>query len=269
MNKWKVILDYVLKFLVAIILIFLTLIIIFKFTVFNKNYIKNVIKNDNYYEKVNDSIKENMENYIISSGFSENILDNIYTKEDVKKSIDNFIDNIYSNKKNKVDMHKIENKINSNIDEYIKDQEIQILDKESISSLVDDLLKIYTNETELYNMFDNYINLFSKVQTILNILLISLLVVTIILIIILIKLKLQDLGIIPFTSGLMLLYLRFLIYNNIDYKNILIITDNFSGILVQIIAKIVDLILICGIILGVMGLIAIILDSRKKNKIKE
>ena len=269
MNKWKIILDYFLKFLTALILIFLTLIIIFKFTIFNKNYIKNNLKENNYYEKVNDSIKENMENYIISSGFSENILDNIYTNKDVEIAINNYIDIIYSNKKDKIDLSKIEDKINSNIDEYIKDQEIKILDKDSITSLVDDLLKIYTNEIELYNIFDNYINLFSKLQTLLNIALICLLIITIILIIVLIKLKIQNLGIIPFTSSLMLLYIRFLIYNNIDYKNILIITDNFSNCLVQIVTKIVDLILICGIILGVMGLIAIILDSRKKNKKKE
>lgn len=268
-SKWKLFFELVLKFIAAVILTLLVVLFVFKFTIFNKSRVINTLNNDNYYENVYKTIKENMENYIISSGFSDSVLDNIFTKEDVTNSINDFVDNIYAGKKEETDLNNIKKKINDNIDEYVSDQKIQILDQESIDSLVDELLKIYTNETELYGMINNFMGMFPKVEKVLNISIISLLILFVVITIILVVAKIKFKGIIVLASGLMLLYIRFIITNNIDYKNILLLTDNFSEILVSLIGNVIYLILLCGIILSVVGLATIIINAMLRNKKEE
>ena len=266
-SKWKLFFELFLKFIAAVILTLLVVLVVLKFTVFNKSRVIATLTNDNYYDNVYKTINENMENYIISSGFSDSILDNIFTKEDVKESVDNFVNNIYAGKKEETDLSNIREKINANIDKYISEQKIQILDQESVDSLVDELLKIYTNE--LYGMINNFMGMYPKVEKVLNISLISLIIVFIVIAFVLVIMKIKFKGIIVLASGLMLLYIRFIITNNIDYKNILLLTDNFSKVLVSIIGNVINLILLGGIILSIVGLIIIIINATMKNKKEE
>lgn len=268
-SKWKLFFELFLKFIAAVILTLLVVLVVLKFTVFNKSRVITTLTNDNYYDNVYKTINENMENYIISSGFSDSILDNIFTKEDVKESVDNFVNNIYAGKKEETDLSNIREKINANIDKYISEQKIQILDQESVDSLVDELLNIYTNETELYGMINNFMGMYPKVEKVLNISLISLIIVFIVIALVLVIMKIKFKGIIVLASGLMLLYIRFIITNNIDYKNILLLTDNFSEVLVSLIGNVINLILLGGIILSIVGLIIIIINAIMKNKKEE
>ena len=96
MEKFKIILNYVLGFILSLLVLCIILFGILKCTVFNPNYIKNALNKNNYYETIETNIHESMEAYMMSSGLPNDILNNLYTKKEIKNEVDNFIDNLFN-----------------------------------------------------------------------------------------------------------------------------------------------------------------------------
>ena len=268
-KKIKIILGYPLGFICALLISILTLLIILKTSIFNKDYVFKVIRENDYYEKIVDDTKEEMENFMVSSGFPYSILDDIYTIDDVKEDIDYYINNMYNGEKTVIDKKIISEKLNNNINDYLKKNNVSVLNPEDITSFVDEIASIYDKEVTLYHTFDGMLNKVPKLERLVNkgiIIVGSVLVVIIILLMVVIKTI--SLGTCMFASSLILFFLRFVILEKIDIINILIVTEHFSDLIQIIMLDIRKLMLIASIILLIIGLMTILVSSIKNKSYK-
>lgn len=96
-KKLKMLSFYFYLLLLTILLLGTILISTIRATVLRPNYIINNLEKINYYDKVYNSINEEMQNYLIQSGLTNDVLTDIYTKEDIKNSLNNSIYTFYNN----------------------------------------------------------------------------------------------------------------------------------------------------------------------------
>lgn len=265
-NRIKIILGYLLGFVCSLIVSLLTILVILKFTIYNSSYVYNLVNKNDYYNKVSLDIREEMENYMVSSGFLESILDDIYTIDDVKKDINNYLDNLYLGQKTNVDKEKIESKLNDNIDKYLKESNLSVINEDDIKSFVSDISSIYEKEVTLYHTFDSFLASFARINKLINIgIIVSVVLVIVLFVVILKGLKTVSIGSSLIAASLILIFIRFVIVEKVDIENILLITENFSDILQILLLNIRKLLLISGIILAVLGFVIIVSTNYNKK----
>ena len=149
----KIILSYITKFIQSISFFLLTLSLILLLTIFNESYILELLENNNYYQELYLNTKEEVSNYLEQSGLEENILDNVITKDNIKKTIITTLDNLYTNKEIKTDTTTITEELTKRINDYVKTNNIQVENKNTISTLATKLVSIYKEERE-----NSYVN---------------------------------------------------------------------------------------------------------------
>ena len=254
--KSKIILNYIMGFIISLLISLTGLLLIFKLTVFNKEYIINLLDKENYYGKIYDEILEEMDNDIMPSGFSIDIIKDTFTKDEVKKDIITFLDNVYQGKITTLDKTSLKIKIDENIRTYLTKSNLKITDQEGVNNFINDLVNDYQNEICLYSYANGFINTFYHVYKIINILVIvSIILLFIIIIISKLFLKFNYLSSSILASGLIILFLRLFIYEGIDTNYLLVITEKFSDMLSVLLNIIGNYLYYIGLGLIVLGIV--------------
>lgn len=254
-NKLRIIFGYLFSFLSVLLIVCVVLMLIIKFTVFKKGYINNILYKSNYYITLKTNIIEDMEDYMMSSGLPEEILDKIFTEEELKRDVNIFIDNLYLGKKTNLDTNYIRERISQNISDYLKNNNVEVTNDTDLESFKDELIKIYNNQVCLYKTLDSFVGMVKKANNLLNkaTIIVSVLLLIVLILTILCKVKYFDS--IFISVGIILIFIRFLIYEKIDVENLLIISDNFSKVLKSLLIKIGNIMFNCSIIFIVVGLL--------------
>ena len=138
MNKIKIIFEYLLSFIFSITLTILVILAVYKYTIGDKEYLYQVVKDNNYYEKIYDEIYNEMESSLLSSGFTNEIIENIYTKEEVINDINFFIKNLYSGNKTTLDKTNIKNIILKRANEYLVSNNFEIINQKDLNLFIND-----------------------------------------------------------------------------------------------------------------------------------
>ena len=265
-SRAKIIIGYILSFITFILLLILSISIIIKFSILDKNYIKKNLENISYYENINSDIKDDMESYMISSGLENNILNDIYTIDDIKNDVNNYIDNIYEGKNNNINTDTIKIKLENNIDKYLKDNNINFKGSE-LDEFVIDIINYYTDEINLYDYLNDYVKYIVKLNNIVIIIIIVSIIFIIVNLFIAYKLtKNNYFGSILLVTGLFLLFLQYDIFDKIDINNIFIITKYFSEFVQIILNNLKIFMILYSLILSLLGIILIINNAFvKKN----
>ena len=254
MKKGKIIINYFLELLLSLMFVFLGLLLILKFTIYNHNYINKLLKDNDYVDLVYEEIKIEMNNYIMSTGFNDDVLNDLFTKEEVEKDINLFINNVLNGQKTKLKKDNIKEKLDNNINSFLKKSNLKLLNEKEINSFENDIVDVYINEITLYKMADGYIskynigNKYLKVALVVNIILILLICLC------LRKNKNNHYGSCFITAGLIILFIRLAVYERIDMKNILIITENFSRLIRDLLVYNNKMLLYSSIIFLVLGI---------------
>ena len=265
MNRVRLLLSYVMGFISAILITGLVLILLVK-SMSDKNYILSVMKENNYYEQINDEIKEEMELALLSTGFTEEILENIYDKEEVVNDLNTFIDNLYKGKKTVLEKENIYQKIKENILDYTKKTNLEVTNQKDVEVFIKDLVGIYENEICHYNFLDSLSVILPKIIKMTNstVLIISiLLIINIVLVIII---KVWNFGASLMASGLMVLFIQIFIFEKIDADSLLIITEKFSLILQKILRNLQSNIYLIGFGLILVGIIVTVMETMCQHK---
>lgn len=217
----KIILSYITKFIQSISFFLLTLSLILLLTIFNESYILELLENNNYYQELYLNTKEEVSNYLEQSGLEENILDNVITKDNIKKTIITTLDNLYTNKEIKTDTTTITEELTKRINDYVKTNNIQVENKNTISTLVAKLVSIYKEEISYNNTFEKARPLFNKVHLLSKIVLVFSIIISIITYLIN-RYLFKDRNIIVslFTNGILLIGLVLYIKNIISINDI-------------------------------------------------
>ena len=256
MQKVKIILGYLNGFIITILLSILSLLLIVKYTLYDENYIKNTLNKNNYYTNVYNDTYEDMKDYMVSSGLPDTILEDIFTLDEITKDINEFINNIYNGKITDLNTDFIKERLEKNIDEYLTQNNIAVTNESDLESFNDEITNIYKNQVCLYKTLNSFINIINKIGNKLDkIIIILALILIIFTTVTFIFIKINYFGSLFISSGLILLFIRLLIFEKIDIQNILVISENFSIILKNILNNYGDLLLKISIFEIIIGFI--------------
>ena len=98
MKVVKSIIQYIIVTILALAVLALIIMNLFSSSILSKDYILSKLEEQNYYDKIYEDTKSNFENYIHQSGLDEEVLNDIVTKEKIKKDTNIIINNIYNGK---------------------------------------------------------------------------------------------------------------------------------------------------------------------------
>ncbi len=268
MNRAKFILSYIFGFIASTLISILVILLIGKFTILNIKYVESVLVKNNYYKEVYKGAYEEIENYMVSSGLEDVVLDKIFSEKDIKRDVNNYLEALYRGESYKVDTSFLNKKLSENIDNYLVSNNFDVEDRHELDLFISDVCNIYEKEVTFYGSFkllNKYINFgIDNINGL--IILVSELSIICILTILILGNNIISSSIM--SSGLILLFIRVMIYEKVDIKNIMIISNYFSESLKYILNRIGYDLLASSILLIVIGLIISIIEFVGKRKFK-
>ena len=273
-KKLKMLSFYFYLLLLTVIVLGITLIFTMKLTILKPDYIIDNLKKINYYDKVYNSINEEMQNYLIQSGLTSEVLTNIYTKEDIKNSLNNAIYTFYNNKKVSVDTNSVKANLENNINNYLIRHNIVVTETEALDLFVNQMLEIYTNEIIISTKINNFSIYLVKIVKLVDISIIVLGITTLLLLIFGHFFYKKNVATIPLASAGELLVLgNYLLFNKIDVKNILFWSDNVSSVIKTVILDMSNKIYFLGFTFIIAGIIVRIIyhmtrKITRKNRVR-
>ena len=266
MNRAKFILSYIFGFIASTLISILVILLIGKFTILNIKYVESVLVKNNYYKEVYKGAYEEIENYMVSSGLEDVVLDKIFSENDIKRDINNYLEALYRGESYKVDSSFLNKKLSENIDNYLVSNNFDVEDRHELDLFISDVCNIYEKEVTFYGSFkllNKYINFgIDNINGL--IILVSELSIICILTILILGNNIISSSIM--SSGLILLFIRVMIYEKVDIKNIMIISNYFSESLKYILNRIGYTLLASSILLIVIGLIISIIELVGKKE---
>ncbi len=167
MKPYTIFFNYLTKFISSILFFLATTITIILFTIFNQNFMAQQLNETNYYEKLYTNIKLEMSYYVTQSGLSDDILNNIFDKELLRRTTEKMLDNFYNNKDNTINKTSIEENLMNNINEELKEYKLTEEDKTSINKFITQMSSIYETEISYSNILNKYHNSFNRIYHIL------------------------------------------------------------------------------------------------------
>lgn len=266
----KKIIKIIFSVILTISILLYILINLLSSTILKESYILSKLDQANFYQKVYEEVNSNFEKYIYQSGFDENVLNNVITEEKVKEDFKIIIDNIYNGTNQDINTETIKTNLINNINSQLG-ANISKTQQNSIDSFVDTILNEYT-QTILHTQYENKINkAYTQINKYINLANKALLIIMAVLIILLILLNLKRLyrgvsyiGISMLSSGILLCVADIFIKMKVDIKNIVILNDTISKIIINVITELLANILKDGIILLVSGIVLIIIANLRR-----
>ena len=251
----RVVLSYIMKFIQSISFFLLSLSLILIFTVFNEDYVLDLLNNHNYYQELYDNTLEEVSYYLEQSGLNEEVLKNVISVKSLKKEIITTIDNLYTNQKITVNTEEFQNNLKTNINNYIKDNNIRVDNKDTVNILTKKLVNIYEEEISYNNTFEKVRPMFNKAYKLTKIVLYLSIIVSIITYLIN-RYIFKDRNIIAslFTNFVILVGLVLYIKYTIDINNIFFYNNSISNILMEFINSVLKCMLVTGIVSFLLGL---------------
>ena len=268
----KTIINYILFIILALAVTVFYFINLASSTILSEQYILSKLDEHDYYNKIHEQIKSNFENYIHQSGLEEDVLDNIITKEKVKKDTHIILGSIYDGLNQEVDINEIKENLNKNIEKHIKNTNLNNEQKNSIDTFVNHICNEYKTTISHFT-FENQINqYYSKIIKIINMSKKVLLITIGIDFLLLIVLNLKKIykcftsvGVSFTIIGLIMLISSIFINTKIKVQTILILNDAISEVLRNILSEILNSSLIISIFTLIFGIIMIIIPNLIHN----
>lgn len=266
----KIVLSYIMKFIQSISFFLLSLSLILIFTVFNEDYVLDLLNNHNYYQELYDNTLEEVSYYLEQSGLNEEVLNNVISVKSLKNEIITTIDNLYTNQKITVNTEEFQNNLATNINNYIKDNNIRVDNKDTVNILTKKLVNIYEEEISYNNTFEKVRPMFNKAYKLTKIVLLISIIVSIITYLIN-RYIFKDRNIIAslFTNFVILVGLVLYTKYTIDINNIFFYNTSISNILMEFINSVLKCMLVTGIISFVLGLFIVFTTTGTFKKLRQ
>ena len=272
MKALKTVIKYIITIILALSMIAYFFIQLASSTILSEQYILSKLEETDYYNKIYECVKSNFENYIHQSGLEETVLENIVSKEKVRKDTNIIISNLYDGLEQKIDTQEIRDNLNKNIKETLGEQNITKTQQNSIDTFVDHICNEYTDTmshfsyekqiNQVYQKVIKYIDLAKKV-----------LLITIglaILLLLVLNLKriykfVSLLGISLTTTGTFLVIVNLFINSKVKVQTITILNDAISDTVRSVLAEILHMIMNNGSIMLISGILLIIIPNLIHN----
>lgn len=241
----------------------------FSTTVLSKRYILEKFEENNYYNNLYSNIINEMEGYIGPSGLDESIFDDIITKEKIESDVNIVVSNIYESKDADIDTKIIDEKLEKNINNYLKKENLKIEDRTSLDEFKKQIIDVYKTEVS-YNTYTKYIKnvnlnkIVSLFKTAKKVCLIGI-ILPIILILLLNTKKVEK--VIPeimtfiLACGIILMVISKYIMMKINIEAITFLNTAFSIVIRDIALTVLNDILTIGLVFIVTSILLIIINN--------
>ena len=153
----KTIIKYIVTIILAIAMIAYFFISLVSSTILSEQYILSKLDETNYYNKIYEYVKSNFENYIYQSGLEETVLEDVVSKEKIRKDTGIIISNLYDGLNQKIDTQEIRDNLNKNIKETLEDQDMTVTQQNAIDTFIDHICNEYT-DTMSHFSFEQQVN---------------------------------------------------------------------------------------------------------------
>lgn len=266
----RLLLSYIMKFIQSISFFLLSLSLILILTVFNEDYVLDLLNNHNYYQELYDNTLEEVSYYLEQSGLNEEVLNNVISVKSLKNEIITTIDNLYTNQKITVNTEEFQNNLTTNINNYIKDNNIRVDNKDTVNILTKKLVNIYEEEISYNNTFEKVRPMFNKAYKLTKIVLYLSIIVSIITYLIN-RYIFKDRNIIAslFTNFVILVGLVLYTRYTIDINNIFFYNTSISNILMEFINSVLKCMLVTGIVSFILGLFIVFTTTGTFKKLRQ
>ena len=268
MKIFKNIISIILAFLLMLSILLTVALQIVSSTILNKDYIFGKLDEANYYNNVYEQIKDSLAGYIGPSGLDEEVLENIYTREQVKEDINLIINNIYENKNDKINTEDIKEKLQNNIEASVGSGLLTKENKNSIEDFIDKIADEYVQNISHDPYFEKVGTIINKAKDMVGKVEGIIIFVPIILAVVILLLNIKQISsairfisISILTSGLIGIVIKLFIEAKINISNILIINDSFSEVIKNVISSILNSINTISIIGIIVSIVVIILTN--------
>ena len=101
----KNIISYILSFIMVALIITIVAVSFLQNKVLNEDYWKIQMEQNNYYEKLEDTVNDGFENYIMQSGMDSSVFEGIYDLDKVKEDTNSIVHAILNNEEFKIDAY--------------------------------------------------------------------------------------------------------------------------------------------------------------------
>lgn len=272
MKALKTVIKYIITIILSLSMIAYFFIQLASSTILSEQYILSKLEETDYYNKIYESVKSNFENYIHQSGLEETVLENIVSKEKVRKDTKIIISNLYDELEQKIDTQEIRDNLNNNIKETLGEQNITKTQQSSIDTFVDHICNEYT-DTMSHFSYEKQINqYYKKAMQYINLAKKVLLITIGLAILLLLVLNLKRiykfvllLGISLTTTGTFLVIVNLFINSKVKVQTITILNDAISDTVRSVLAEILHMIMNNGSIMLISGILLIIIPNLIHN----
>ncbi len=152
------ILRYFLAVLLGICLLGLLITNIVSTTILEKAFVYDILNKSDYYNKIYDEVYTDFALFTFQSGFDDDILKDIVSKEKITADTNIVIENYYGDVQNTIEVDSIKENLQRNIDEYLSENNLQ-----AESSSIEGFKTLIA---ETYNTtISHYANIESKMNT--------------------------------------------------------------------------------------------------------
>ena len=269
--------KFAIKILNAVLVVVLTVciigIVILKVastTILKETYVHKMMEESKYYDNLYEEIKSNFENYIGPSGFDENILDDICSKQDIQNDTETILDNIYEGKGEKINTEEIKSRIIDKINQKVQEQDNIITEKmqASIKKFAETIADEYIN-TISHTEYEEQLNsLYKEITKLVEIAQKALFITIAIIVLLLIVLNIKNLycsalsiGIAICSSGAFIIAIYYIIHGNVKISQLKILNNAISLALQNTATNILNTTFKIGWILTIIGIILIAVSN--------
>ena len=272
----KNIISYILSFIMVALIIATVAVSFLQNKVLNEDYWKMQMEQNNYYEKLEDTVNDGFENYIMQSGMDSSVFEGIYDLDKVKEDTNSIVHAILNNEEFKIDTSTIREKLDNNIRNYIKDNKVLInkTTENQIRNFEDAIISTYTNSVSYSSSIMKSIsNVIGKTKIIMQKVYVWIVTLLVIDISIVIALNIKNMrnifkiiAIIAFSIAGLSVVGMVLEKNFLGIQSLTVLNDNFS-ILVQVFVKeIYEILYITTAVGTALGVIfSVICGNKTKN----
>lgn len=284
----KVVLN-IIKFILALILtvciIAFIIVNVASSTILSKEFVLQKLDETNYYANTYTAVENDFENYIYQSGLDEEVLKDIVSPEKIENDTKIIINNIYDGTEEQIDITEIETNLKNNIEESL-DEKLSATQEKMVDEFINKITEQY-QETITNTNYENTIHdILTKgngfIEKIKQFSLIGMIVSAILILILSFRKIITGFMFVMssiIASGAFYIITNIVINTKVKIQNITILNDAISISLREILTSILNTLTNTGILLTVIGVIALIIfaiissynqgENRKEEQTEE
>lgn len=145
----KKVLYAILTFILALCLVFGSLITVLRITFFNGNFLSDTLNSSQYYNDLCVEITENLTDLGDASGLDKSFFEGFVSEVLVREDVQSYITDFYEGKPLKVNTSKFDESLQNALKKYIKTNHIKNVNEESLEYFSAKANKIYSNSIKI------------------------------------------------------------------------------------------------------------------------